>query len=190
MFSWIGGVTSPTDAPEDANTKRAMPRWRQASSTRNVVSALPSKSRAGSSTDGGTPVWLARWTTASTPSSAGSRTSGSATSPITTSARSAGRTTRAPSAGRRPPGPATPSGPGAPHEVRPDEPAAPGDQDPLDRGHTLHLTVRRLQEAALILLRILGLVVAVILLVLVVSRFGRRSLTLGDALIMGSVASA
>lgn len=40
----------------------------------------------------------------------------------------------------------------------------------------------------MILLRILGLVVAVILLVLVVSRFRRRSLTLGDALIMGSVA--
>ena len=40
----------------------------------------------------------------------------------------------------------------------------------------------------MILLRILGLVVAVILLGLVVSRFRRRSLTLGDALIMGSVA--
>ncbi len=40
----------------------------------------------------------------------------------------------------------------------------------------------------MILLRILGLVVAVILLVLVVNRFRRRSLTLGDALIMGSVA--
>ena len=39
----------------------------------------------------------------------------------------------------------------------------------------------------MILLRILGLVVAVILLGLVVSRFRRRSLTLGDALIMGSV---
>ncbi len=44
------------------------------------------------------------------------------------------------------------------------------------------------QGGSLILLRILGLVVAVILLVLVVSRFRRRSLTLGDALIMGSVA--
>jgi hypothetical protein len=40
----------------------------------------------------------------------------------------------------------------------------------------------------LILLRILGLAVAVILLGLVVSRFRRRSLTLGDALVMGSVA--
>jgi hypothetical protein len=40
----------------------------------------------------------------------------------------------------------------------------------------------------LILLRILGIVAAVILLGLVVSRFRRRSLTLGDALIMGSVA--
>jgi hypothetical protein len=39
----------------------------------------------------------------------------------------------------------------------------------------------------LILLRIVGLVVAVILLGLVVSRFRRRALTLGDALIMGSV---
>ena len=40
----------------------------------------------------------------------------------------------------------------------------------------------------MILLRIVGLVVAVILLALVVSRFRRRSLTLGDALVMGSVA--
>jgi len=40
----------------------------------------------------------------------------------------------------------------------------------------------------LILLRIVGLVVAVILLGLVVSRFRRRSLTLGDALVMASVA--
>ena len=40
----------------------------------------------------------------------------------------------------------------------------------------------------MILLRIVGLVAAVILLALVVSRCRRRSLTLGDALIMGSVA--
>lgn len=40
----------------------------------------------------------------------------------------------------------------------------------------------------MILLRIVGLVVALILLSLVVSRFRRRSLTLADALIMGSVA--
>jgi hypothetical protein len=40
----------------------------------------------------------------------------------------------------------------------------------------------------LILLRIVGLVAAITLMVLVVSRFRRRSLTLGDALIMGAVA--
>ncbi len=41
----------------------------------------------------------------------------------------------------------------------------------------------------MILLRIVGLAAAVILLVMVVSRFRRRSLTLGDALIMGAVAA-
>src|SRR5688500_7606569 len=149
---------------------------------------LPSKSRAGSSRDGSTPVWLARCTTASTPSSAGSRTAASPTSPMTTSASSAGTYDSRPV--RRSSTTLICQSRSARMRLARFAPMNP--QPPVTRTRStvdIHLPYGPpFQGGSLILLRILGLLVAAVVLGLVVSRVRRRSLTLGDALILGSVA--
>src|SRR5688500_11024375 len=144
---------------------------------------LPSKSRAGSSTDGSTPVWLARCATASTPSSAGSRTAASPTSPMTTSASSAGTYDSRPV--RR--SSTTLISQPRSARMRLTRLAPMNPQPPVTRTRStvdIHLPYGPpFQGGSLILLPILGLVVAGILLGLVVRRFRRRSLTLGHALL-------